>query len=75
MTETTTIDYFIDSRDTSFELYLEEKINIKSITLKNIIFYNSWWTTDIRDGKIYYMKTDYGFKLKTYFLQETGHLV
>jgi len=52
------IDYFIDSRgndtfEASFEFYFKESITIKSITLKNIIFYNSWWTTDIQEGDIH----------------------
>ena len=43
-------DFYIDSSNTeeaNFEYFLEEELNIKSITLKNVSFYNSWWTADL----------------------------
>jgi hypothetical protein len=40
-----TLDFIIDERnceEASFEYYLGEYFNINSITLKSILFYNSW---------------------------------
>jgi hypothetical protein len=39
-------DFIIDNRkceEASFDYYLDELIIIKSITLKSILFYNSWF--------------------------------
>jgi hypothetical protein len=42
-------DFIIDDRnceEATFDYYLDEFINVKSVTLKSILFYNSWWISD-----------------------------
>ncbi|WP_375666107.1 hypothetical protein, partial [Bartonella sp. CL41QHWL] len=44
------MDFIISEREcdeAKFEYYLTDQLDIKSITLKSITFYNSWWTGDI----------------------------
>ena len=50
------VDFYIDTRSrtkelASFDFFLDEESSIKSITLRSIEFYNSWWTADfLPDG-------------------------
>ena len=46
------IDYDGNSKEASFEFYLDEYLALKSITLKSITFYNSWWSSDFVEGLI-----------------------
>jgi len=44
------IDFYIDERncnEASFEYFLREPFALKSVTIKSIQFYNSWWTKDL----------------------------
>lgn len=43
------MDFIINEQECNeakFEYYLTDQLDIKSITLKSITFYNSWWTGD-----------------------------
>ncbi|WP_375703123.1 hypothetical protein [Bartonella sp. CL34QHWL] len=49
------IDFIISKKEcneSKFEYYLPEELNIKSVRLKSISFFNSWWIFDFLPQKI-----------------------
>ena len=67
------LDFYIDSsltNESTFEYWLSNELYIKSISLKNISFYNSWWTT--QDGTMLLMALSTEGEKETAFIPERG---
>ena len=69
------IDFYIHSINTNeaiFEYWLDELTSIKSVTLKSISFYNSWWTRDIGEGTELLILLKIEGEKETAFIPERG---
>ncbi|WP_375668121.1 hypothetical protein, partial [Bartonella sp. CL48QHWL] len=62
--DSSSLDFIISKKECNeakFEYYLPEELNIKSVRLKSISFFNSWWLFDFfpAEIKIYLELYDY----------------
>uniref|UniRef100_UPI0035D03660 hypothetical protein n=1 Tax=Bartonella sp. CL41QHWL TaxID=3243527 RepID=UPI0035D03660 len=66
--KTNKLDFIIheeECNEAQFEYYLPEEISIKSISLKSISFFNSWFTGDFLPGEIRLIYYDLGANLRS----------